>query len=125
MEGIATGRRDIHDRKKAEARLQLLSKLGALSETMGHESIIDAMARLSIPDLADWCLVSVVENGQWQRATIAHRDPARAALAADLLRNRSQLDTLQIGRSALEGKSSLIADIEHATETPELSSTEI
>jgi len=26
--------RDIHARKKAEARLQLLSKLGALAETM-------------------------------------------------------------------------------------------
>jgi PAS domain S-box-containing protein len=125
IEAITIISRDIHDRKKAEARLQLLSKLGALAETMEHESIIDAMAHLSIPELADWCLINVVENGHLQRATIAHRDPAKAALAEELLRLPSQLHRLRVGESALAGNSTLIVEIGQATEHSDLIHSEI
>jgi PAS domain S-box-containing protein len=125
IEAIATASRDIHARKKAEARLQLLSKLGALAETMEHESIIDAMARLSIPELADWCLINVVDNGHFQRAAIAHRDPAKGALAEELLRLPSQLQRLRVGQSALAGHSTLVVEIGQTSEDSDLIDTEI
>ncbi|MCU1281565.1 MAG: multi-sensor signal transduction histidine kinase [bacterium] len=125
IESIAIMSRDIHDRKKAEARLQLLSKLGALAETMEHDSIIDALAHLSIPELADWCLINVLEDGHAPRTTLAHRDPTKAALAEELLRLPSQLQRLGIGHAALAGQSILIVDIAEATEHPDLRGSEI
>ena len=125
VEAIATTSRDIDARKRAEARLQLLSKLGALSETMDHEAIFDAMARLSIPELADCCIINIVEHGQLPRSTIAHRDPAKAALAEELLSHPSQLHKLPVGQAALAGRSTLITDVTQSSEHAYLAHSEI
>src|SRR5580704_2774604 len=122
VDSIAITSRDIHDRKKAEGRLQLLSKLSALAESMEDETIVDAMAHLSIPELADWCLINVVDTGQFQRMTIAHRDPSKATIAHELLHRPSQLHHLHVGAAALAGTPTLIAEIDHA---PDLVDTEI
>jgi PAS domain S-box-containing protein len=66
------------------ARLSLLSKVGALAGTLEYEEVLSAVARLSIPELADWCIVDIVEEGQVRRMEVAHRDPAKAPLAAAL-----------------------------------------
>lgn len=66
------------------ARLSLLSKVGALAGTLDYEEALSAAARLSIPELADWCIVDVVEEGEVRRMEVAHRDPARAPLATAL-----------------------------------------
>jgi PAS domain S-box-containing protein len=66
------------------ARLSLLSKVGALAGTLDYEEVLSAVARLSIPELADWCIVDVVEEGETRRMEVAHRDAARAPLAAAL-----------------------------------------
>ena len=125
VDAVAVVSRDIHDRKRAEARLQLLSKLGGLAETMDHDSIINATADLSVPELADWCLVNVVDNGRFERAMIAHRDPAKAGLAAELLRLPSQLHRLRVGESSLAGKSTLIVEVGQGTEHADLRHSEI
>lgn len=65
------------------ARLSLLSKVGDLAGTLEYERVLSAVARLSIPELADWCIVDVAEDGgEPRRMEVAHRDPARAPLAA-------------------------------------------
>jgi PAS domain S-box-containing protein len=66
------------------ARLSLLSKVGELAGTLDYEEILSAVARLSIPELADWCIVDLVEDGEARRMEVAHRDPAKAPLAASL-----------------------------------------
>jgi PAS domain S-box-containing protein len=66
------------------ARLSLLSKVGALAGTLDYEEVLAAVARLSIPELADWCIVDVLDEGEARRMEVAHRDPARAPLAAAL-----------------------------------------
>jgi PAS domain S-box-containing protein len=71
-------------RCKFFARLSLLSKVGELAGTLAYEEVLSAVARLSIPELADWCIVDVIEDGETRRMEVAHRDPARAALAASL-----------------------------------------
>jgi PAS domain S-box-containing protein len=111
IEAIATASRDIHDRKKAEARLQLLSKLGALAETMEYERVLEAVAHLSIPELADWCIIDIVEDGELRRATVAHRDPAKAALANQLLRFPPQLHTQTFAEQVMAGNPVYVADL--------------
>jgi PAS domain S-box-containing protein len=67
------------------ARLSLLSKVGDLAGTLDYERVLSAVARLSIPELADWCIVDVAEEGgEPRRMEVAHRDPAKAPLAAAL-----------------------------------------
>jgi PAS domain S-box-containing protein len=65
-------------------RLSVLSKVGALAGILDSAEALSAVARLSIPELADWCIVDVVEDGAVRRMEVAHRDPARAALAGAL-----------------------------------------
>ena len=122
VDSVVITSRDIHDRKKAEARLLLLSKLGALAETLEHEKIIDAMAHLSVPDLADWCLINIVDNRETARATMAHRDPAKATLARELLAHPSQLQELRVGAAAMAGESTILVDVDNA---PDLARSEI
>jgi len=125
VDAVAVASRDITARKKAEARLQILSKLGALAETMEHASIIEAIAHLAIPELADWCLINAVEHGHSARTTLAHRDPSKAALAQELLSLPSQLLRLRVGQAALAGNSTLLVDIANTTDDPELRHSEI
>ena len=66
------------------SRLSLLSKVSDVAATLDYEAALSAVARLSIPELADWCIVDVIEDGEPRRMEVAHRDPARAPLAAAL-----------------------------------------
>jgi PAS domain S-box-containing protein len=67
------------------ARLSLLSKVGDLAGSLDYERVLSSVARLSIPELADWCIVDVAEDGgEPRRMEVAHRDPAKAPLAAAL-----------------------------------------
>ncbi|HVR62058.1 MAG TPA: ATP-binding protein [Polyangia bacterium] len=84
--GVAVSSRDIHARKLAEARLQLLSRIGALAATGSYDELVGGLAHLSIPELADWCVVDVVEDCRVRRRIVAHRDPAAQAAAEDILR---------------------------------------
>ncbi len=61
-------------------RLSVLSKLGSLAGILDEEGALTSVARLAVPELADWCIVDVVE-GELRRVHVAHRDPARAPLA--------------------------------------------
>ncbi|HZS39989.1 MAG TPA: ATP-binding protein [Polyangia bacterium] len=102
------------DRKKAEARLQLLSKLGELAETMEYKRVLEAVAHLSIPELADWCIIDVFENGVLRHATVAHRDPAKADLASEVLRFPAQLHTQPFAEHVLAGNSFHVPDLKEA-----------
>ncbi len=114
VEAMAVANRDIHARKVAEARLQLLSKVGTLVETTEYEGVLAAVARLSIPELADWCIIDVVDKGQVRRGKVAHRDPAKAALAEELLHFSPELSELSLGRVVLAGQSFLADEINQA-----------
>ena len=112
IELIATDSRDIHVRKKAEARLDFMAKLGTLAETTGYESVIDAVARLSVPELADCCIVHMVADGQARRGPIAHRDPTKRAIVDELSRIEPQLHTIPAGKRALAGEALLVDDFD-------------
>jgi len=78
--------RDIDDRRRAQTRLSLLSKLGDLAGTLEYKDVLSAVARLTIPELADWCFVDVLDEGEVRIAEVACRDAAGAALANALPR---------------------------------------
>ncbi len=71
----------------SERRALLLARA---SETLvgagAPEAILGELARLLVPDLADWCTVVIGRPGEpMQRVAIRHRDPAKAPLVAEYL----------------------------------------
>jgi PAS domain S-box-containing protein len=92
-------------------RLQLLSKVGTLAGMLEYDEVLAAVARLSIPELADWSIVDVVQDGEVRRAEVAHRDPSKAALAEEIRRippsSRHRAPSWQ---ALLSGRSLIVAE---------------
>jgi PAS domain S-box-containing protein len=83
---VAAISRDIHDRKRTQTRLSLLSKVSALAGALEYQKVLSALARLSIPEFADWCIVDVLDEHGARRTEMAHRDPAKAWLGEAIRR---------------------------------------
>ncbi len=90
---------DVTDKREAEARLaevtrasverhRFLADAGAaLGSSLDYDEMLTAVGRLVVPYLADWCFVEAVEeDGTFRRVSVAHADPADAALAAEARR---------------------------------------
>ncbi|HEX7151626.1 MAG TPA: GAF domain-containing protein [Thermoanaerobaculia bacterium] len=108
---------DIHDRKTGEDHLAFLAKANELfAASLDYETTLATLARVAVPDLADWCAVDVADDHEgYRRLAVAHVSPARVALAHEL-RERYPPDprtdrVLQVMRT---GKSDLISDIPDA-----------
>lgn len=83
-------------REEAEAsrrRFELLSTAGAtLSASLDYSTTLARVARLAVPELADWCLVDVLgEDDGIEQLAAAHADPSRESLLFELREHR-QLD---------------------------------
>jgi serine phosphatase RsbU (regulator of sigma subunit)/PAS domain-containing protein len=76
---------DITDLKQVEETQRLLAEAGsALAGSLDYEETLHKVARLAVPALADWCTVDVVGEHGLERVAVAHADPARADIAAQL-----------------------------------------
>jgi len=61
----------------AGQHLMLLGDIStAMTSTLDTDEAVQRFAQLVVPQLADWCLVSVLENGRRRDVGRAHRDPA-------------------------------------------------
>lgn len=81
-------------RDNSEYRVKLRSReLGFLVEvskivasSLDYETTLRTVAAMTIPQLADWCIIHVVEEGQLKLVALAHADPERLAWAEELAR---------------------------------------
>ncbi len=78
--------RDIDERKRAQRRLELLSKVSTLVGSVDLAELLPAITQLAIPELADWSVVDDCGDGLMRRLYVAQRDPDKAAVAAALQR---------------------------------------
>ncbi len=86
--GLATSWKDITERKSSEAaRHYLAGATAILASSLDYEETLAALAQLLVPELADWCGVTIAqEDGRLQQLAVAHVDPARVELARELNR---------------------------------------
>ncbi len=79
---------DIDDRKHAEEQQRFLAEASAtLVTSLDYEVTLTALARLSVPRLADWCTVDMLTDDRTiERLAVAHQDPAKVELAWELNR---------------------------------------
>ena len=53
-----------------------------LTESIDYEATLKTVARLTVPEIADWCVVDLFQSdGSLARVAIEHRDPARRETA--------------------------------------------
>jgi signal transduction histidine kinase/PAS domain-containing protein len=86
--GIATQWIDVTARKRAEEAESCLSRASeVLGSSLDYETTLDQLARVVVPQLADWCTVHVVDDtGTPRQLAIAHTDPAKVDWARELHR---------------------------------------
>ncbi|HEV3045810.1 MAG TPA: SpoIIE family protein phosphatase [Solirubrobacteraceae bacterium] len=72
-----------------------------LASSLDYEHTLQRIARLAVPQLADWCAVDVLEDGERiRRVAVHHGDPRRIALAERL--ERGYHETLDRPRGLAE-----------------------
>jgi PAS domain S-box-containing protein len=77
---------DITERKRSELAQRLLSRTGeALASSTDYEQTLREVAGLAVPELADWCGVSMPDRtGVIRQVAVVHSDPAKVEFARRL-----------------------------------------
>lgn len=86
VQGVVVNSRDISDRKQAESSLRFLVEASTvLTASLDYETTLANVARLAVPQFAEWCVVDIAgEEGGIRRLAVAHLDPAKVELAWEL-----------------------------------------
>src|SRR4051812_12878490 len=71
------------EREQARVRNEFLAEASAvLASSLDYEVTLAAVARLAIPQIADWCVVDIARSdGVLKRLAVAHADPEKLAWA--------------------------------------------
>ena len=74
--------------ERAQVRLAFLASASQeIATSLDYERTLAAVARMAVPDLADWCAVDLLDDdGTIRQLAVAHVDPDKVALAIDLRR---------------------------------------
>jgi PAS domain S-box-containing protein len=69
----------------AQRRSAFLARASELlASSLDYRSTMQAVARLAVSDIADWCLIDVIPDGQFHRVAVGYAEPSRAELARQL-----------------------------------------
>ena len=116
--GASVIARDITERKRIEAqqaRASFLTEAHALlGSSLDYAEILNNLARLVVPNLADWCAIDMLgPDGSLERLARAHVDPEKERLALELEQRfplHSSPDRGQL-RAVLSRRAELVPDI--------------
>jgi PAS domain S-box-containing protein len=77
---------NITEVKRAQLAESFMAKVSSvLASSMDYEETLQRVARLAVPQLADWCAVDLLdERGAIRHVAIHHADPTQLALAEEL-----------------------------------------
>jgi serine phosphatase RsbU (regulator of sigma subunit)/PAS domain-containing protein len=72
--------------REARARSSFLARAGEiLDSSMDYETTLDNLARIMVPEIADWCSIQLVdENGVLRQVAVVHSEPERERWAWEL-----------------------------------------
>lgn len=106
---------DVTAEKLAELRERYLTRVtDTLMSSLDYEETLRNVARLAVPEIADWCAVDLLdERGERQQVVVAHADPEKVALAERLRTFEPATPPEQRGvfRVAQTGVPELYADV--------------
>ncbi len=101
---------DITSRKRAEDEQRFLSDVGSvLASTIDYEETLAGVASLVIRDMADCCIIDLVEEGgRVRRVTAMHRDPAMAPVMGVLRNLELDLQRPHLGSAVFETRQPVV-----------------
>ena len=106
---------DVTEVKRAELAQRLLADAGeVLASSLDYAQTLQQIAEMSVPELADWCGVSMPDgHGFIRQVAVAHMDPAKIAFARQLAERYPQRDDDPTGAAAVirDGRSQVFNDI--------------
>ncbi|MCY7278797.1 MAG: GAF domain-containing protein, partial [Phormidesmis sp. CAN_BIN44] len=83
---------DITDRKRTEDSQRFLANASTLlTSSLNASTILENLAQLSVPYLADWCMIHTLQDEQPQLVALYHADP-RKVVAFEDYRRRYPID---------------------------------
>jgi PAS domain S-box-containing protein len=78
---------DIAERKRTEREQAFLARVGpVLDSSLDYAQTLSTVAELAVQDIADLCIIELVEQGEVRRVKVASRDAARQGLCERLMR---------------------------------------
>jgi PAS domain S-box-containing protein len=105
---------DVTERRMRAQRDALLARTGeVLESSLDYETTLRNIARLAVPEIADWCAVHIAdEAGDLALAALSHSDPERERLAWELAgrfaptgaETRGPVAVLRSGRTELNAE---------------------
>jgi PAS domain S-box-containing protein len=78
---------DITERTYAEKNLRFMAQAGAaLASSLDYKKTLQNIAKMVVPDIADWCAVDIVnpKTGMLDLVAIAHKDASKARWGKEL-----------------------------------------
>lgn len=102
--------RDITEQKRIENEQRFLAEVGPiLATTLDYEEILTRIAELAVRDIADLCIVEVVEGvEEVRRVKVVSRDPSKASLCELLTQMPLDRGRSYLLQSVLEAKQSVL-----------------
>jgi len=74
-----------HRAEEANERLAFLAEASVLlASSLDYRSVLEAVAGLVVPRLADWCVIQLLEKGRLNSVALTHVDPAKVAWAREI-----------------------------------------
>lgn len=78
LQGVVLVFRDVDEKRAKERRTAFLERATReLSSSLDYKATLATVARLAVPNMADWCAVDILEDGDVKRLAVAHVDPAK------------------------------------------------
>ncbi|MGK2963376.1 MAG: ATP-binding protein [Gemmatimonadaceae bacterium] len=113
--GLGTQWKDITRRKLAEEATDYLARASeVLASSLDYERTLTDVAALIVPDFADWCAVSIVDDsGEPRQLAVAHVDPEKVKWARELHKRYppDYSEKTGVGQVIRTGKPELYSDI--------------
>jgi signal transduction histidine kinase len=77
----------LEDAQRLNEQLRFLAEASTiLSRSLDMTEILDSIAHLAVPEVADWCAIYLPHDGRLEPVTIAHQDPSMVALLQAYIR---------------------------------------
>jgi signal transduction histidine kinase len=111
---VVTTVRDVTAARRDAMRRELIARATeALSSSLDYETTLATVARLAVPQIADWCAVDMLEDGEIRRLGVAHVDPVKLRYLEELHRRYPFTLDDPTGVSAIlrTGKPELVPEI--------------
>jgi PAS domain S-box-containing protein len=107
--------RDISERKRIENEQRFLSEASrVLASSLDYERTLAVVGQLVVRDLADWCIIDVVErDDRVKRLKVVSADPGKATIAAEFEQLPLDRRRRHLAKQAFESRQPFVT--EHVT----------